>query len=91
MNQQIPAWNDQQIARFKFREALFQRRGLDAASAEKLGDRLAVRDHERDDRRCCLECESFQFNTRSGAACFKRHPVSTQQLVRCPGFTFLKP
>jgi len=91
MNHTMPAWNDQQIARFTFRVALFQRRGLDAAEAEKLGDRLAVRDHERDDRRCCLECESIQRNPRYGTTCFKRHPVSPQQLVRCPSFTFIKP
>lgn len=69
-----PAWDDKQIARFNFRKALFERRGLEPVVAEREADRLATRDYERDDRRMCVECASLQRNGR----CF----VSSQGLMR---------
>ena len=59
-------WGDKQIARFQFRVQLFQRRGWDLHKAETYADRLAERDHERDDRHLCVECVHLQ---RSGG-CF---------------------
>lgn len=94
----MPAWNDAQINRFNFRQALFQRRGVDLLTAEALADKLATRDYERDDRRMCLECKHIQ---RSGA-CFEasqgRLKYATRQhapvrdiLFRCDGFSFQTP
>lgn len=56
INARIRPMNDREIARFVFRAALFERRGLTPELAERVADRLALRDQERDDRRCCLEC-----------------------------------
>lgn len=61
-----PALNDRQIARMGFRIGLFQRRGMSPTEAEALADRLADRDHDLDDRRCCLECSHLQ----RGFTCF---------------------
>jgi len=94
----IPAWGDAQIKRFTFREALFKRRGLSAQAAEQVADRLATRDHERDERRICLECESLQ----RGGSCFHvqqgnvrdvspKHAPVPDILQRCDHFTFQKP
>ncbi len=83
----MPAWNEAQIVRFNFRNALFSRRGLTPNEAEALADKLAFRDYERDDRRVCVECSSWQ---RKGT-CFKRLPTSQTQLVRCHGFSFSTP
>jgi len=94
----MPAWNDAQISRFNFRHGLFQRRGVEFFAAEKLADRLALRDFERDDRRLCLECESLQ----RGGKCFQvaqgnlpnvspRHEPVTNVLQRCSAFSFQKP
>lgn len=94
----MPAWGDAQIKRFVFREALFRRRGLSAQAAEQLGDRLATRDYQRDDRRVCLECESLQ----RGGKCFQvqqgnmpnvspKHEPVADLLQRCDFFSFQKP
>ena len=94
----MPAWGETQILRFTFRSGLFQRRGLDFFAAEKLADRLALRDFERDDRRLCLECCSWQ----RGGKCFQvaqgnlpnvspRHEPVTTVLQRCDKFSFQKP
>lgn len=80
-------WGDKQIARFNFRVALLTRRGMDLPMAETYADRLAERDHERDDRRICLECSNF----KRSRTCAKRLPVSPEQLVRCQGFEFVTP
>jgi len=94
----MPEWNDAQIRRFNFRLGLFQRRGLTHDAAERWGDRLAVRDHERDDRRICLECSSLQ----RGGKCFavqqgrmkgvsSKHEPVTNVLQRCDHFEFQTP
>lgn len=80
-------WGDKQIARFKFRVALFRRRGMTEPDAEMWADRLSERDHERDDRRICLECSNFQ----RSRTCAKRLPTSPEQFVRCAGFSFVTP
>lgn len=94
----MPAWGDAQIKRFTFREALFRRRGQSVQVAERLADRLATRDFDRDDRRICLECESLQ----RGGTCFAvqqglmknvspKHSPVIDILQRCDHFTFQKP
>ena len=94
----MPALNDAQIKRFTFREALFHRRGLPAHAAEQWADRLTTRDHDRDDRRICLECSSLQ----RGGKCFhvqqgnmpnvsSKHSPVIDLLQRCDHFTFQTP
>lgn len=83
----MPAWNDVQITRFNYRNGLFARRNLTAQDAEALADRLARRDYERDERRVCVECKSWQ----RGNTCFRRLPFLSTQLQRCDGFEFQTP
>jgi hypothetical protein len=83
----FPAWGDKEINRFKFRAALFARRGMTVPDAETWADRLFERDHERDDRRLCLECKHL----RSATKCAKGQPVLADVLQRCPQFTFEMP
>jgi hypothetical protein len=83
----FPAWGDREIRRFQFRAALFQRRGMTQPEAETWADRLFERDHERDDRRLCVECQ----NMRSATKCAKGQPVLVDVLQRCSQFTFETP
>lgn len=94
----MPAWGDREFARFTFRRGLFMRRGLNEDAAEKLADRLALRDYERDDRRVCLECQSIQRTGRCFVASQGRMPGFSRffdplptTLQRCASFTFQKP
>lgn len=98
MLDRMPAWGEAQIRRYVFREALFRRRGVPADVAERLGDRLATRDHERDDRRVCLECSNLQ----RGGKCFAvqqghmkdvslKHEPVTNILQRCDHFSWQTP
>lgn len=80
-------WGDKMIARFRFRAALFARRGMTEDRAEAWADRLAARDADLDERRICFECDSWQ----RSHTCAKRLPTSPWQLVRCGGFEFVKP
>jgi hypothetical protein len=83
----MTAWTGKEIGRFLFREGLFRRRGMSAADAERVADRLAGRDQDRDDRRICAECAHFQ----QSRTCFKQLPTSFIQLIRCEGFAWQKP
>lgn len=98
MPEYMPALGEREIARFTFRLGLFLRRGVPAERAEHLCDRLARRDHERDDRRMCLECSHLQ---RSGG-CFaagqgwihgaeRRLTPVPDLLGRCEQFAFQTP
>jgi len=89
-------WNDKEIARFLFREALFVKRGCSADEAAKLADRLAARDQDKDDRRVCLECKNLK---RDGGCAEvgrmigtdpKHKPVQTI-LFRCAFFDWRMP
>jgi hypothetical protein len=80
-------WGDREIARFQFRHGLLMRRGLSDGAAERLADRLALRDQDRDDRRLCLECAALLSSTR----CKHGHAVLPDVLQRCPSFNFEKP
>lgn len=102
-----PAWSDAVIARFTFRVGLFTRRGLAVERAEQLADQLSRRDHDRDDRRMCIECAGLQRPPppsdgrpqafpRCGPmsrASANRRPVepAVDVLQRCPHFNFSKP
>lgn len=98
MLDRMPAWGEAQIKRFTFRYQLFMRRGVSADVAERLGDRLATRDHERDDRRVCLECSNLQ----RGGKCFAvqqghmkdvspKHEPVTNILQHCDHFSWQTP
>lgn len=94
----LPAWGDREIARFKFRAALFQRRGLDERYAEELADRCFERDYERDDRRMCIECSHFQrdggcFAARQGwiRGADRRLTPIPDLLLRCECFDWARP
>ena len=78
---------DHQSARMAFRVELFQRQGMDAERAQGWADRLVMRDEERDDRRLCVECKNLFSDWR----CSKRGAVITDQLQRCPSFTWNTP
>ncbi len=80
-------WCDRKIARFKFRVALFMRRGMTEDQAKALGDRLSARDADLDERRICCECSNFQ----RSRTCALRLPTSPLQLACCHGFDFVKP
>lgn len=94
----FPAWGEREIGRFNFRVALFTRRGWDRQKAEAWADRLFERDHERDDRRLCIECAHLR---RSGG-CFAAsqgqipgasrylNPV-TDVMARCSAFKWSTP
>jgi hypothetical protein len=86
-------WTDREISRFQTRVVIFTRRGLTAPAAETLADRLARRDQERDDRRCCAECAELQrdgacFAARQGRipSCSTRHAPVVDILQRCEAF-----
>lgn len=66
-------WSDREIARFTFRHALFQRRGMPEPQAEALAERLVLRDRDRDDRRCCAECSNLQ----DDGGCFQARRMNT--------------
>ncbi len=97
--QRFPAWGDKEIARFKFRAALFKRRGLDERYAEELADRMFERDFEQDDRRMCIECKHLQQSGRCFAASQGWMPKNTTQrhepvrdlFQRCECFDWQKP
>lgn len=90
-------WNDAQIRRFTFREGLFRRRGMQPDDAERLADRLATRDAERDERRVCIECSNYQrggtcFAAQQGRmACHPRAQVLKDVLQRCDHFSYQTP
>jgi hypothetical protein len=93
-----PALNDKQIARMQFRLDLFARRGFSEAAAEALVDRLAQRDHDRDDRRMCAECAHLQERGTCFAAARGWIPNTARNfspvrtlLARCEAFTFSTP
>lgn len=77
-----------------FRLALFKRRGMRDNEVDALVDRLLARDHDRDDRRSCMECSHY---TRNGG-CFaqqqgwvKHHPLPASMLHRCEEFDWSRP
>lgn len=100
-----PAWGDAAIERFQWRVALFQRRGEAPEAAEALADRLDLRDRERDDRGCCLECARMQHSRDPGRTdgCLAARegwlgPGVDRRLIplrrvlqRCPGLDYIKP
>ena len=91
------AMNGAEIDTFTTRLARFTDRGLSLDDAERLADKLVIRDREADDRRVCLECVHIRHGGRcgnwraAGVAIFAldaRLPGDfTTILQRCDGFT----
>ncbi|HXE23004.1 MAG TPA: hypothetical protein VN617_11825 [Rhodoferax sp.] len=90
------AMNGAEIDAFTARLARFTDKGLGLADAERLADRLVIRDRESDDRRLCLECMHLHRGGRCGnwqragvamTARDARLPGElVQRLQRCDGF-----
>lgn len=93
------AMNRAEIERMVHRLALFDGRGLTVPEAERLADKLVLRDREEGDRTSCAECHrldgwspktwrccgpSGQGNTLAGAML---SVLWLSELHRCPGFT----
>ena len=89
-----------EIDTFTGRLQHFTRRGLLALDAERLADKLVMRDREADDRRLCLECVHLAGRAdvwgcrnwqRAGIASMGRDAQLSAALVnqpqRCDGFT----
>lgn len=95
------AMNSAEIDTFTARLARFTDKGVSHSDAERLADKLVMRDREQDDRRLCLECthlggygtSSWRCDNwqRAGVAIRARDaqlPVDlVQQLQRCDGLT----
>ncbi len=94
------AMTGREIDTFTARQARFTGKGVSRAGAEAMADRLVIRDRERDDRRCCLECRNLSGYghtswrcgnwQRAGIAISSRdNKVPSEfavQLQRCAGF-----
>jgi hypothetical protein len=87
-------------ARYRFRVALFVRRGMDEYEAGHMGHLLENRDAEKDDRRVCLECKNLQRpGTCAAAEQGRIKPLAKHTkyepvrdiLHRCDAFEFLTP
>lgn len=99
INRRMWRWGDAEIARFTKRVALFRRRGLSESQAERVADRLALRDQERDERHLCIECANLTGGGNCAAAAGDydadplapvRHP-SKFIFQRCHGFAWAMP
>ena len=91
-------WTERETERFMKREAMFRRRGMAPMPAEALADRLATRDRDRDDRRCCEECSHIQRDGGCAAIRIeatrgddKRLKPIRDLLQRCATFAFQIP
>lgn len=91
----LVAWTSDDIERFTHRAAYLQRlRGMDDAEAERLAERLTLRDRSGDDRRLCAECRHHQpgrcLNSRAAGL---NSPELSSDLAalwqRCRGFDAL--
>jgi hypothetical protein len=91
-----PAMNTAEIDRFIERLARFTDRGVTLEGAERIADRLVMRDRQKDDRAVCLECTHLHRAGRCGnwqRAGVAIRPNDTQLggdfvnlLQRCDGF-----
>lgn len=91
-----PAMNGREIGIFSIRLERLRSLGLDLDSAEKLADRLVIRDRDMDDRIVCFECCHLRNGWRCmnwrNAGAWVHHSNSklqndfVHQLQRCPGF-----
>lgn len=88
------AMNGQEISIFTERLAKFTDKGLSLDAAERLADRLVIRDREADDRRLCLECPHLQGRIRWRCGNWEAADVArdglapelVKMLQRCSGY-----
>ena len=85
------AWTDADIARFLDRRARLLRWGWPEPEAEKLAERLVIRDRERDDRVSCTDCRHYRpgrcgNHRRAGLLSAEVGRNWVALLQRCPGF-----
>jgi hypothetical protein len=88
-------WDEAAIGRFVARVSLFLRRGIDAAHADDLAERLHLRDAQGDDRALCVECRHLAGHGSSAWRCGNADVAGigrdlpdalVTQPQRCPGF-----
>lgn len=88
-------WDDGACDRFTARVGLFLRRGINAADADDLAERLHLRDVHGDDRRLCLECRNLAGRTTARRCAVGEVPDLPVDLVtrlqRCIGFGEVTP
>lgn len=78
------AWTELEIETYLRRSAGLQKRGMSEMDAERMAERLLMRDRpdSGDDRRLCLECAHFV-----KGVCKKRFPMDRMVLWRCDFFS----
>lgn len=91
-----PAMNGREIDLFSIRLEQFRSLGVDLDSAEKLSDRLVIRDRDLDNRIVCFECHFLRtgwhcMNSQNAGVCLqytnsKLPNDFVHQLQRCSGF-----
>ncbi len=95
------AMNSTELDRFTARLDRFTNKGVIHADAERLADRLVIRDRDSDDRRSCLECTHLGGHGRTSWRCGNWQAAGVairardnqlpadlvQQLQRCDGLT----
>ena len=92
----VVAWNDADIACFIDRRARLLRWGWLEPDAEKLAERLVMRDREADDRVSCTECRHYRpgrcgIHRDAGLHSGEVGRDLVVMLQRCPGFDVLEP
>ncbi len=90
------AMNSAEIDLFLSRLARFTDKGLSYGDAERMAEKLVIRDREGDDRRLCLECSHLQGSWRCGnhvrAGVGRDLPFGlVLMLQRCPGLQGVRP
>lgn len=89
------AMNGQEIDTFKARLARFTDKGGSLTDAERLADKLTIRDREGDNRRLCLECAHLHGAGRWHCGNWQQAEIGgpamqgalVLMLQRCNGFT----
>lgn len=76
------AMNGREIDTFTARLARFTDKGLSLDDAERLADKLVIRDREGDDRRLCLECAHLHGAGRWRCGNWQRADVARDGLAR---------
>lgn len=69
---------------FAARLAIFTDKGVNLEDAERLAEKLVIRDREGDDRRLCLECSYYGSSGRCVAAATGRLPGVSARLEPVP-------
>lgn len=77
----LTAANRVEIDTMVARLALFDTRGLNVNDAERLADKLLVRDREGDHRGACAECRRMQGSGPGRWKCGDRAPVQSNELA----------